>query len=63
MKKKLIIGTVFIILIFSLVFGPQSFRIEAAKCTPKDGSGVCVGECCMTLMTGGCIAGPCGMLY
>jgi len=34
-------------------------KLESARCTPANGSGYCEGECCMTLLGGGCVAGPC----
>ena len=63
MRRKAIKVFLTFIVVFILIIGFYSINLDAAKCTPKDGSGVCEGECCMTLLTGGCIAGPCDKIF
>ncbi len=58
MLKKFLICLVGSALILTLFIGLSSLKINAAVCEPQSG-GTCEGECCITLLGGGCVAGPC----
>jgi hypothetical protein len=63
MKKKILLGITAAVLAMLFITGILAVELRASKCIPVDGSGVCVGECCMTYLTGGCVAGPCDKIF
>lgn len=63
MKKKLFLGMLSLMLVIFIITGFLSLDLQAAICKPKDGSGTCEGQCCLTLISGGCIAGPCDKIF
>jgi hypothetical protein len=63
MKKKFLWLIVSVILLILVLVVSLPVKTRAAVCTPKDGTGSCYGECCITLLSGGCVAGPCDKIY
>jgi hypothetical protein len=63
MKRRVFLGLMSIALVILIIIGVSSTCLGGAVCTPQDGSGTCEGECCRTLLTGGCVAGPCKYIF
>ncbi|MCK5058723.1 MAG: hypothetical protein KAT34_18885 [Candidatus Aminicenantes bacterium] len=57
MKKKILIASLVVILVFSLFIGFSSLYLESAVCYSGVG-GKCEGDCCIANFYT-CIAGPC----
>ncbi len=63
MKRRVFLGLMSIVLVILVLIGVSSLYLGGAVCTPQDSSGTCEGECCRTLLTGGCVAGPCAHIF